>query len=239
MARQRGNGRDYAFYPYSSVSGGVILGNKTTLESITDLSGKRIGVAGGELDKNWLLLSALYRQKSGNSLQEQAEISFAAPPLLSRQLKAGQLDLVLTYWHFAARLEAEGFKQWGDGSALLQAMQLDPDMPFLGYVFRRNWAEQNRAALNAFLRGVAGTRTDICQQDAAWQMVIPLTRTEDDKTLNLLRQRYCRGQVENWENRHRAEIKKTFETLKDLSQSRLTGGQAEPDAQTFWSIEMP
>ncbi|MDT8406617.1 MAG: ABC transporter substrate-binding protein [Methylococcales bacterium] len=239
VAAQRAAGRNYAFYPYSKVSGGIVSQPEHPLSSITDLTGLRIGVAGGELDKNWLLLSALYRKSTGQALEQQAQIVFAAPPLLSRQLQARQLDVVLTYWHFAARLEAQGFQLWRQGDALLNAMNLEPELPFLGYVFRRDWAEANRPRLTAFLHGVAEAREQLCTNDTRWQSIVPLTRSKDSVTQNLLRQRYCQGRVQAWESRLRSEADNTFKVLQALSGSRLTGKQRELDPKTFWSLSAP
>ena len=48
-------------------------------------------------------MSTLVQEKPDTSMQA------TAPPLLSEQLKLGRLDAVLTFWNFAARLDADGF----------------------------------------------------------------------------------------------------------------------------------
>ncbi len=78
---------------------------------ITDLkglSGKRHGVAGGALDKNWILLKAQGPETAGLDLESAAQIAYGAPPLLAQKLESGELDAALLYWQFCARLEAKG-----------------------------------------------------------------------------------------------------------------------------------
>lgn len=53
------------------------------------------------------------------------------PPLLSQTLRRGQVDVIVTYWHFAARLRGEG--GWrsafsmADLHRLLKLTGADPD----------------------------------------------------------------------------------------------------------------
>jgi len=65
VARQRAEGRDYTFVPYSRAVGGVMVRPDAGAKSIADLRGKRLGVAGGALDKSWLLLRAYSRKTLG------------------------------------------------------------------------------------------------------------------------------------------------------------------------------
>ena len=134
----RATGGDLAFYPYSNTAGALVVPENSSIHSLEDLKGKRLGVAGGELDKNWLLLQAL-SQKEKLHLTESVEKTFAAPPLLNEQIKQDRLDAILTYWHFAARLEAQGYRKIIDGSQILEGLGIKLNVPSLGYVFKRGW----------------------------------------------------------------------------------------------------
>ena len=59
VARERALGDDLVFYPYSSTLGAVMVPANSPIKDIADLKGKKLGVAGGPLDKSWLLLQAL------------------------------------------------------------------------------------------------------------------------------------------------------------------------------------
>ena len=99
------------------------MAEKSPIHSIKDLKGKRLGIAGGELDKNWLLLQAL-AQKEHLDLNASVEKTFGAPPLINEQIKQNRVDAVLNYWHFAARLEAQGYRQIIDGRGILKGFRV-------------------------------------------------------------------------------------------------------------------
>ena len=68
-------------------------------------------MAGGPLDKSWLMLRALMIRKHGFDPDKDTTKTFAAPPLLNEQVRNGGVDAVLNYWHFAARLKAAGLRE--------------------------------------------------------------------------------------------------------------------------------
>ena len=85
MARERSLGDDLVFYPYSSTLGAVMVPAQSPIRSIADLKGKKLAVAGGPLDKSWLLLQALARRIGRRSQAGRRRIVYGAPPLLSRR----------------------------------------------------------------------------------------------------------------------------------------------------------
>jgi NitT/TauT family transport system substrate-binding protein len=111
VSRLRATGSDFTFYPYSNTSGALVVAGDSPIRTVQDLKGKRLGIAGGELDKNWLLLQALAGQEQLN-LNDSVEKVFGAPPLINEQIKRNRVDVALTYWHFAAKLEAQGYRQY-------------------------------------------------------------------------------------------------------------------------------
>ena len=84
VMRQRALGGDYLFMPFSAALGGVIVPAESPIKSVTDLKGKKIGVAGGPIDKSWLLLRAYGIKNGAGDLAATATPVFAAPPLLER-----------------------------------------------------------------------------------------------------------------------------------------------------------
>ena len=47
VARQRAAGKDYVFIPYSKAVGGLIVPQTSTAQTLQDLQGGKIGIAGG------------------------------------------------------------------------------------------------------------------------------------------------------------------------------------------------
>lgn len=230
----RAQGEDFTFYPYSSTAGALVVPENSPIHSIKDLNGKRLGIAGGELDKNWLLLQAL-AQKDSLDLNKTVEKTFGAPPLISEQLKQNRVDAALTYWHFAAKLEATGYRQVIDGRGILKGLGIEENVPSLGYVFKESWGLSHKPAVASFFKASSQAKKSICTDDAAWQKVIPLTKVDDTATQKLLRQRYCEGGVEQWGDKEQQAAARIYTLLKKVSNNQLTGKSETLQAGTFWS----
>ncbi len=236
VSRLRSTGSDLSFYPYSNTSGALVVPNNSPIKSISDLAGKKLGIAGGELDKNWLLLQALAKQQNQLELNTSLEKVYGAPPLLNQQILHGRVDAIINYWHFAAKLEAKGYKQLLSGKEILQQLGIKAEVPTLGYVFNRQWASQHKTIINQFLQATQRAKDQLCLVDSAWQQIIPLTKTQDIATQNKLRQRYCDGRVKQWGINEQQAAAKIYTLLRTLSNNKLTGNAEALQAGTFWTI---
>jgi NitT/TauT family transport system substrate-binding protein len=232
----RATGADFTFYPYSNTSGALVVAEKSPIHAIKDLKGKRLGIAGGELDKNWLLLQAL-AQKEQLDLNASVEKTFGAPPLINEQIKQNRVDAVLTYWHFAARLEAQGYRQVIDGRGILKGLGITENVPSIGYVFKQSWAANHKQAIDNFFNASKQAKNRLCNSVDAWQKIIPLLHTDDLPTQNKLRQRYCEGGIEQWGEQEQQAAARIYTMLRTLSDNRLTGQSESLQPGTFWSLK--
>ena len=197
VSRLRGEGVPLTFIPYSSSVGALMVPADGSIDSLADLDGKRLGIAGGPLDKSWLLIQALAKEQ-GVDLAEVTELVYGAPPLLAEKFKSGELDAVINYWHFAARLEAEGHRRLIDVTQAQEALGVPADTPQLGYVFREEWADEHPDLVQAFARASRAAKVIMDESDEEWERLRPLTRAEDDATLDALKRRYREGIVHSW-----------------------------------------
>lgn len=236
VSKLRHTGADFSFYPYSTASGGLVVPEKSTIQSIKDLPKKRLGIAGGELDKNWLFLQALAAKENIN-LNDSVEKVFGAPPLVNEQLKQGRVDAVLTYWHFAVGLESEGYRQIIDGKAMFKGLGIEEQVPMIGYVFKESWANSHKQAVSDFFKAGKRTRESLCTSESAWQTVIPLLHTDNLATQAKLRQRYCEGNVTQWGESEQQAAGRIYSLLRTLSKNQLTGDAETLSAGTFWSLK--
>jgi NitT/TauT family transport system substrate-binding protein len=236
VSRMRAAGADLTFYPYSATSGALIVPGNSPIQSIADLKGKRLGIAGGELDKNWLLLKALAK-KQGIDLEGGVEKVFGAPPLIDEQLKLGRIDAALNYWHFAARLEAVGYRQIIDGKGLLQGLGITEPVANIGYVFKQGWANAHKQAVNDFLHAAENAKKQLCTEDQAWRNVMPMLKTNDRATQDKLRQRYCSGILQAGGKAEQQAAERIYRLLREFSGNRLTGEAAELQPGTFWALD--
>ena len=235
VSKLRASGEDFTFYPYSNTSGALIVPEDSAIRTLKDLKGKRLGIAGGELDKNWLLLQAVVQRQEQLNLDASVDKVFCAP-ILNQQILNNRIDAIMNYWHFAARLEAQGYRQLIDGQDLIKALGINEQVPSLGYVFRQSWGNDNRHAVNGFLKATRQARQKLCSSDSAWQSILPLTRTADTITQDKLRQRYCDGNIVHWGKKEQQAAGHIYQILKTLSRNRLTGADANLQPGTFWSI---
>lgn len=239
VARQRQQGQDFVFTPYSSAHGALMTANASPIRNLGDLTGKRLGVAGGGLDKNWLLLKALATKSLKLDLETSATITFGAPPLLNEQLKQGQVDAILTYWNYAAKLEAEGYRQVLGGRDLQKGLGIDADVPVLGYVFRESWAKANPVPVEAFIKATTAARRLICETEPAWQAVIPLTQETDSRVQAALRRHYCDGRVTHFGEAERKAAEQVFAWIDRSNAPSAAGAQAGLPAGVFWPVGSP
>ncbi|MGZ5049729.1 MAG: ABC transporter substrate-binding protein [Methylobacter sp.] len=236
VSRMRATGSDFTFYPYSNTSGALIVPKDSPIHSLPDLKGKKLGIAGGELDKNWLLLQALAAQDKLD-LNASVQKTFGAPPLINEQLKQKRVDAALNYWHFAARLEAQGYRQIIDGKGILRGLGIEQDVPNIGYVFKQSWADTNKATVRSFLNASKQAKETLCSSDAAWQKIIPMTQADDAATQATLRQRYCEGGVAHWGEPEQQAAGRIYTMLRKLSNNQLTGQSENLQPGTFWPVE--
>lgn len=233
-SRMRAGGTNVTFYPYSNTSGVLVVPEKSGIKTLKDLQNKRLGISGGELDKNWLLLQALATSQQVN-LQSVKKV-FGAPPLLNQQVQQGRLDALLTYWHFAAQLEGQGYRQLIDGKGILQGLGIKEEVPSLGYVFKQSWADDNKIALNHFFNASKQIKEKLCTADATWQKILPLTKVTDAATQAKLRERYCGGRVTQWGSVAQLQaVKQIYALLHKLSQNKLTDSDTLQPG-TFWTL---
>jgi NitT/TauT family transport system substrate-binding protein len=193
VAVQRAAGRRLVFSPLSSASGAVMVPAGAPVKTLADLRGRKLGVAGGPTDKSWLVVKAAAQKTYGFDLAAATQLAFGAPPLLGAKLQQGELDAVLTFWNFAARLEAAGFRaavSVADAAAMLGLA----GAPFLvGYVFNQDWAAAHRAAIDRFLRASRAACTLLARNDAVWNEVRPLMDAPGDALFQALRHRFVAG----------------------------------------------
>ena len=235
VSRQRAEGADFTFAPYSTSAGSVMVPAGSDIRTLADLKGRKLGVAGGPLDKSWLMLRALMIRQHGFDPDKDTAKIFAAPPLLNEQVRNGGIDAVLNYWHFAARLKASGLREVATVEQIARELGIATDVPIIGYVFSEAWAGKNGQAVQGFLRASRSAKTIMGKNDAEWQRLAPLTKAEDDATLAALRDGYCDGIPTTWGQAERDDAAKVYDILAKLGGRDLVGDSPHLANGTFWA----
>ena len=152
--RQRAMGEQVKFAPYSSALGAIMVAPDSPIKSLADLKGKRLGVAGGAIDKSWLLLRAYSRQALGTDIAQLALPSYGAAPLLTEETRSGRLDAVLNFWTYAARLEGDKYRTILGMDDVLKALGIEPVPSLVGFIWREETEGKKSAEIAAFLTAV-------------------------------------------------------------------------------------
>src|SRR6202171_5592867 len=233
VSRERGLGAKLTFYPYSSALGAVMVQDSSSIRTLADLKGRKLAVAGGPIDKNWLLLRASMKQ-DGIDLKSESTIVYGAPPLLAAKTLSGEMDATVNYWNFCAALEAKGFRRLTGIEDLLPKLGAKGRTAMIGYVFDEGWASANRDAVARFIAMTRGAKEILATSDAEWEKIAPLTGAADAATLRAYRDRYRGGIPRRPIADEEADARVLYRVLADIGGRELVGPAQELEPGTFY-----
>ena len=233
VSRERALGAKLTFYPYSSALGAVMVPAASPIRSLAELKGRKLAVAGGPIDKNWLLLRAWLKQ-DGIDLKSDATIAYGAPPLLAAKMLSGEMDATVNYWNFCASLEAKGFRRLAGIEDLLPKLGAKGRTAILGYVFDEKWANANRDKVARFVAMTRKAKEILAASDADWEKIAPLTGAADAATLHAYRDRYREGIPRRPVADEEADALTLYRVLAEIGGSELVGPAPELVLGTFY-----
>ena len=234
VSRERTSGGEFTFSPFTTALGSIMVPPDSPIKTLADLKGKKLGVAGGPLDKSWLLIVAYALRTANIDLRTETRQEFGAPPLLAERAKQGALDAVLNFWPYAARLEAVGFTQLIGVEDVVRELGAKGEVAMVGYVFSESWAKENPKAVDGFLRAAKKADELLATSDEEWQRLKPLMQVEDEATFEALRRRYREGIPERPVGQNEADAKVLYQFLREFGGERLVGAGNELAPGTFW-----
>lgn len=232
VARERAQGGKLTFYPHSTAIGAVLT-KDPTIRGVADLSGKTLGVAGGPVDKSWLLLKA-YARRKGVDLEKTATIAYGAPPLLAEKAAQGELDAVLEFWTFAADLEARGLRRAIDLRDVETALGAKGAPIVTGYVFDESFTKTHAGALSRFFAATKKAKRLIATSDAAWRVAAARIPARNEAALDIYRKRYVEGIPNRSVEDEEKDAAALYETLAQIGGVALVGPAKALPAGTFY-----
>jgi NitT/TauT family transport system substrate-binding protein len=233
VSRERTLGAKLTFYPYSSALGAVMVPAASPIRTLADLKGRKLAVAGGPIDKNWLLLRASLKQ-DGIDLKSEATIVYGAPPLLAAKTLSGEMDATINYWNFCAALEAKGFRRVAGIEDILPGLGANGRIAMIGYVFDEAWGSANRDAVERFIATTRMAKEILSTSDAEWEKIAPLTGASDAATLRAYRNRYREGIPNRQIVDEEADARALYRVLATIGGRELVGPAQELDFGTFY-----
>lgn len=233
-ARLRAEGRPVVYIPFSATEGSIMVDGDAPMKSVADLKGKKIGVAGGPLDKGWLLLQAYAKKTAGLDLAKEAEPVYGAPPLLQQKLEAKELDAALIYWNFAARLEAKGFRELISVEDAAKALGSSGKVAMIGYVFQQSFADAHPEAIKGFVRASRAAKQVLASTPAEWDRIRPLMRADDDGTFQALKRRFLAGVPTRAAAEEETDAGRLYDLIAAAGGEKLVGPAKTLPAGTYW-----
>lgn len=234
---QRANNNNFTYYPYSKANGTLYVGKDSKAKTILDLEGKNIGVAGGPVDKTWLLLRAYSKYKYGKDLKEIIKPTFAAPPILMKKVLDNSLEGSINFWHFNAKLKAKGAKEFIDINEVFKELGVNNDIPMIGWTFRVEDIEKNEKLYKSFIKATHDAKDILMSNNQEWERLKPLMNVEDNKTFEALKEGYKLGVAKKLTKESREDLSKIFDILQKEGGKKLVGSSNYLQNETFWDLE--
>jgi NitT/TauT family transport system substrate-binding protein len=235
VSRQRAEGIPLTFAPYSTSVGAIMVPAASPIKTLADLKGAKIGVAGGPLDKNWLMFQGMAKDKFGIDLAANTEPAFGAPPLLMEKLLQGELGATSNYWNYNAKLEVQGYRQIVSGAEAAAALGATGPISAIGYVFNEEWANQHKDAMLGFVKASRQAKDLLAKSDEEWDRLRPLMQIDDDAVFKNTVKRYREGIPNRPIAEEEADTAKIYEQLAKLGGEKLGGAATTMSPGTFWS----
>ena len=233
VARSRALGAKLLFYPYSSAVGAIMVKNDSPLRGIEDLRGRVLAIAGGPLDKSWLIVQAAASRR-GINLKREATLEYGAPPLISQKLQQGEAEAGLNFWNFCASLETQGYRRILEVRDAEAALGLAEPVALIGYAFSEQFAIDHRNAIDRFI-AVSRQADDIMlHSDQEWDALRPLMHASDDATFKAYRDRTREGIPRRSIAREAADAQTLFKALASAGGAELVGPSQELDPGLYY-----
>ncbi|HKN29393.1 MAG TPA: ABC transporter substrate-binding protein [Roseiarcus sp.] len=233
VARERSLGDKLLFTPYSNALGAVMAAKDSPVHSLADLAGRSIGVAGGPLDKSWLMAQAA-ALREGRDLARSARPAYGAPPLIAEKLAEGELDSALEFWNFCVDLETRGFRRAVEMTDIEKELGARGPVAMTGYVFTEAFAKNHGEALRRYLGAAAKARAALANDLSAWAPIKSRLHLADDAALETYRKRYLEGVPKRSVAEQAEDAKALYRAIATSGGKDLVGDAPALDVSLFF-----
>lgn len=235
VSRQRDKGKDFTLIPYSTAAGALMVPNDSPITSINDLKNAQIGIAGGSIDKSWILIRAYTMKVLGYDIAKHIKPAYAAPPLINGMIQKGKLDGALNYWNYTARLKALNFRKIISVEDVLPKLGIGKSLPLIGYVFSEEWANKNKESIKGFIAASEEAREILNSNDQEWIRIQKITGAKNLETLEALKAGFRKGIPSNNASEYKSAIRNAFKILAEIGGKDLVGNSKELSDGVIWS----
>lgn len=186
-----------AVYPFSLLTGGVVVPQDSPIRTVADLRGKTLG-ATSLTDKTLLILRAYTRATAGFDVQDASKVVSVSSPLMEQFMNRGEIQAGIPFWHHNARMVSGGkFRQLISSGDLMQGLGLPRNVPLLYIVAR---TDTDPATLRLFLKAVQLAEAKMKADAAFWPAMLDanLYVLPNRAQLPALRSQWAAGLPTRW-----------------------------------------
>lgn len=236
VSRQRAVGNDFTFYPYSKAIGGIYVRPELNATNILDLSNKKLGISGGPVNQTWLIARAYTKVKYNKDLKDLVLPTFASPPILNKKVLDKSLDGAINFWHYNAKLEAQGMQKLISLETMLKEIGIKTEIPLIGWVFSEKFGNENKELINSFLQSSYEAKKLLADSNIQWLRIKKQMKAKNEKIYNALVEGYREGIPKTFTKKEKESAKKVFDILVKEGGKKLVGESKTLEEGTFWNF---
>lgn len=233
--RQRARGQDFKFASFSSALGSLVVPKDSTIKSIADLEGKKLGIAGSATDKSWILIRAYTRKALGKDLATICDTVFGAAPIITEEFKSNRLDACLNYWTFSARLVSLGARELLTMADVVKELGISPTPPLVGFIWSEKGAKNKAVPIDALLAAASEANAILAKSDDAWERIRTIVKPASDAEYASLKAAFRAGIAAPWSAAETASAEKLTNLLIELGDTELVGDGTRFDPKLFYT----
>jgi NitT/TauT family transport system substrate-binding protein len=247
-ARERAAGAPIvAFHPYGQTVGGLVAPTDSSIEGLTDLSGRRIGVV-RRLDKNWILVRAACREFYDVDPDETATpVEAGSKVELTRLLEDGEVDAILQFWQIVPEIVETGpYREVLPVSRLVDHLadggtdtDVDRPIPISTFLTSEAYLDANPAAVRGFRNAFQDTVERLQRDDELWAEIgEQLMYVNDPAVVRAVRDRWREMVVPAWDESTVAGMERLFEHLRSVAGADALGIDDLPEGLFRTELEV-
>lgn len=234
--KQKNMAREFYFSPYSKANGTIYSAKNSKIKTIADLEGKNLGFI-GIYDKSWLIFKAYTKKIYQKELDKMVNITLASPPILYKKLSDESLDAAINFWHFNAKVKATGAKELISFNNVLNELDINEKVSFIGWVFNKSSALKNSELYNKFLNSSKEAKNILLNSDSEWERLKPKMRVKNDEVFLNLKSGFRKGVVFGFEDVSFNDYNKVFSILKEESSKEFINSGDTLSKDIFWGLK--